>query len=206
MSVQKRIYLTTAKKSAIVEEKVATDKGSMTNRIMSPEVMVAEEQDMAGNNMDCHKSRDEIMRLVSNDNTGVLESEQKAQALRERRNRESIAELIKHQSIPEVDSEASNREVLKRRALEERRMRERDRRNLAGVSLMQGRHPQHRVNEKKAKVGEERAKDITTSNSDSKAHLRSSFRDPHDGTPPMLAPHTHRAFTTGVLCLALYLY
>ena len=42
----------------------------MTNRIMFTEVMVAEEQDMAGNNMDFHKSRDEITRLVSNDNTG----------------------------------------------------------------------------------------------------------------------------------------
>jgi hypothetical protein len=79
-------------------------------------------------------------------------------ALKERRNRESIAEVIKHQSTPEVDSEVSNREELKRRALEERRMRERHRRspsrNLAGAPLMRGRHPQHRGNEKKANVGE----------------------------------------------------
>ncbi len=139
---------------------------------------------------------------MSYDNTGVLETEQKAQdirkedlkraamqertrrensaqvlicnreelkmlALRERRNRESIAEVIKHQSTPEVDSEVSNREELKRRALEECRMRERDRRNLTGVSLMCGRHPQHRGNEKKANVGEDRAKDNSASNSDS---------------------------------------
>jgi hypothetical protein len=62
----------------------------------------------------------------------------KVLVLRERRllNRESIAEVIKHQSTPEVDSEASSREELKRRALEELRMRERDRRNLADASLM----------------------------------------------------------------------
>ena len=42
--------------------------------------------------------------------------ELKGLALRERRNRESIAEVIEHQnqSTPEVDSEASNREELKR--------------------------------------------------------------------------------------------
>ena len=56
--MQKRIS-TTAKETAIVEEKVATAEGSMTNRIMFTEVMVAEGQDMAGNNMDFHKSRDE---------------------------------------------------------------------------------------------------------------------------------------------------
>jgi hypothetical protein len=154
----------TMAKPAIVEEKVATAESSMTNRIMFTEVMVAEKQDMAGNNMDFHKSRDETTRLVSNDNTGVLESEQRAQdirkedlkraamqerkrreknarvlrcnseelkvlALRQRRNRESIAEVIKHQSTLEVDSEASRREDLKRRALEKRRMRERHRLN-----------------------------------------------------------------------------
>jgi hypothetical protein len=54
----------------------------MTNRIMFTEVMVAEKQDMAGNNMDFHKSRDETTRLMSNDNTGVLESEQRAQDIR----------------------------------------------------------------------------------------------------------------------------
>jgi hypothetical protein len=110
----------------------------MTNRIMFTKVMVLEEQDMSGNHMDFHKSRDETPRLVSNDNTGVLESEQKAQdirkedlkraamqehkrkeknaqvircnseelkvlTLRQCRNRESIAEVIKYQSIPEVD-------------------------------------------------------------------------------------------------------
>ncbi len=47
-------------------------------------------------------------------------------------------------------------------------MRECDRRNLAGVPLMRGRHPQHRGNEKKANVGETRAKDNSASNSDSK--------------------------------------
>ena len=179
----------TTAKPAIVEEKVATAESSMTNRIMFTEVMVAEKQDMVGNNMDFHKSRDETTRLVSNDNTGVLESEQRAQdirkedlkraameerkrreknvqvlrcsseelkvlALKERRNRESIAEVIKHQSTPEVDSEVSNREELKRRALDERRVRELDRRNLAGVPLMRGRHPQHRGNERNANVGE----------------------------------------------------
>jgi hypothetical protein len=94
--------------------------------------------------------------------------ELKLLALRERRNRKSIAEVIKHQSTPEVDSEASNREEVKRRALEERRMRERDRRNLAGVPLMRGRHPQHRGTERNANVGEARAKDNCASNSDSK--------------------------------------
>jgi hypothetical protein len=48
--------------------------------------------------------------------------ELKMLALREHRNRESIAEVIKHQSTPEVDFEFSNREELKRRALEERRL------------------------------------------------------------------------------------
>ncbi len=36
---------------------------------------------------------------------------------------------------------------------------------------------------------------VSISNSDSRpysAHLRSSFRDPHDDTPPMLVPHTRR--------------
>jgi hypothetical protein len=189
----KENLLDKGKETAIVEEKVATAEGSMTNRIMFTEVMVAEEQDMAGNNMDFHKSRDEITRLVSNDNTGVLESEQQAQdiqkedlkraamqerrrrennaqvlrcnrdelkvlALTERRNRESIAEVIKHQSTPKVDSEASNRAELKRRALEERRMKECDRhnlsRNLVGALLMRGRHPELRGNEKKANVGQ----------------------------------------------------
>jgi hypothetical protein len=55
----------TMAKPAIVDEKVATAEGSMTNRIMFTEVMVAEEQDMAGNNMDFQKSRDKITRLVS---------------------------------------------------------------------------------------------------------------------------------------------
>ncbi len=49
----------TTAKPAIVEEKVATAESSMTIRIMFTEVMVAEEQDMAGNNMDFHKSSDE---------------------------------------------------------------------------------------------------------------------------------------------------
>ncbi len=153
--------------------------------------------------MDFHKSRDETTRLVSNDNTGVLHSEQRTQdirkgdlkraamqerkrkekkakvlrcnseelkvlALRHHRNRESIAEVITYQSTPAVDSESSKREDLKRRVLEERRMREHDRRNLAGVPLMCARHPQHRGNEKKANVGESRAKDNCASNSDSK--------------------------------------
>ncbi len=47
-------------------------------------------------------------------------------------------------------------------------MRERDRRNLAGAPSMRGRHPEHRGNEKKANVGEARAKDNSASNSDSK--------------------------------------
>ena len=93
-------------------------------------------------------------------------------ALRESRNRESMSQVIKHQSTPEVDSDTINREELKRRALEERRMRERDRRNLAGVPLMRGRHPQHRGNEKKANVVETRAKDNSASNSDNKGALQ----------------------------------
>ena len=167
--MQRRIS-TTAKENAIVEEKVATAEGSMTNRIMLTEF---------------HKSHDVATKVVSNDNTGVHEPEKKAQdiwkedlkraaiqerkmlALKERRNRESIAESIKHQSTPQVDSEANSREELKRRALEERRMRERDKRNLAGVPLMRARH-QHRGNEKKANVGESRAKHSSVSNSDSK--------------------------------------
>ena len=197
--MQRRIS-TTAKENAIVEEKVATAEGSMTNRIMLTEF---------------HKSHDVATKLVSNDNTGVHEPEKKAQdiwkedlkraaiqerksrengaqtlrcnreelkmlALKERRNRESIAESIKHQSTPQVDSEANSREELKRRALEERRMRERDKRNLAGVPLMRARH-QHRGNEKKANVGEARAKDSSVSNSDSKeAALQHNKIDDHN--------------------------
>ena len=41
----------------------------------------------------------------------------KVLALRERRNRESIAEVSKHQSTPEVDFEDSNREEFKRRRM-----------------------------------------------------------------------------------------
>ena len=94
--MQRRIS-TTAKENAIVEEKVATTESSMTNRIMFTEVMVVGEkrmntqpqqtfqnsngqkdegQDMSGNNMDFHKSRDVITRIVSNDNTGVPPSAQ----------------------------------------------------------------------------------------------------------------------------------
>jgi hypothetical protein len=94
----------TMAKPAIVEEKVATAESSMTNRIMFTEVMVAGEermntqpqqasqqpsqnsngqkaegQDMAGNNMEFHKSRDVITRLASNDNTGVGYSEGRPQ-------------------------------------------------------------------------------------------------------------------------------
>ena len=193
--MQRRIS-TTAKENAIVEEKVATAEGSMTNRIMLTEF---------------HKSHDVATKLVSNDNTGVLEPKKTAQdiwkedlkraaiqerksrengaqalrcnreelkvlALKERRNRESIAEAIKHQSTPQVDSEASSREELKRRALEERRMREHDRRNLAGAPLMHVRH-QHRGNEKKANVGEARA---------SKERTSSSSTGPSLGTKQML--------------------
>jgi hypothetical protein len=43
-------------------------------------------------------------------------------------------------------------------------------RNLAGAPLMCGRHPQHRGNEKKANVGESRAKGNCASNSDSKGN------------------------------------
>ena len=85
--MQRRIS-TTEKENAIVEEKVVTTQVSMTNRIMLTEVMVAGEkrmstqpqqpsqnsngqkaegQAMAGNNVDFHKSRDVITRLVSND-------------------------------------------------------------------------------------------------------------------------------------------
>ena len=81
---QTSIYSTTAKEPAIVEEKVTNAEGSMTNRIMFTEVMVFEQQAMAGNNMDFHKSRDEITRLVSNDSTGILETEQKAQDSRKK--------------------------------------------------------------------------------------------------------------------------
>jgi hypothetical protein len=90
----------TTAKPAIVEDKVATAESSMTNRIMFTEVMVAGEermntqpqqpsqnsngqkaegQDMAGNNMEFHKSRDVITRLASNDNTGVGYSEGRPQ-------------------------------------------------------------------------------------------------------------------------------
>ena len=101
-------------------------------------------------------------------------------ALRERRNRESIVKVIKHQSTPEVDSESSNKEELKRRALEVRRMRKHDRHNLGGVSLMHVRH-QHRGNEKKANVGEVRGKDISTSKSDNKgASLQHNKIDDHN--------------------------
>ena len=157
---------TTAKETAIVEEKVATAEGSMTIRIMFTEVMVAGEKKMNP------QPQPIITRLVSNDSTGFLEPKQKAQDIRkenvkraamqerrrgengaqvlrcnreelkvwtfrERRNRESIAEVIKHQRTPEVDSEASSTGQLKRRALEERRMREHDKRNLAGAPLLQ---------------------------------------------------------------------
>jgi hypothetical protein len=162
---------------------------------------------MAGSNMDFHKSRDKTTRFVSNDNTGVLESEQRVQdlqkedlkraamqerkrreknarvircnseefkvlVLRDRRKRESNVEVIKHQSTPTVDSEVNNREELKRRTLEECRMRKRDRlnlsRNLVGDPLMCGHHLQYRVDDKKANVGESRTKDNSISNSDSK--------------------------------------
>jgi len=85
--------------------------------------MVAEKQDMAGNNMDFHKSRDETTRLVSNDNTGVLESKQRAQdirkedlkraAMQERKRREKNAQVLRCSS-----------EELKVLALKERRNRE----------------------------------------------------------------------------------
>ena len=45
--------------------------------------------------------------------------ELKMLALRESRNTESITEVINHQNKPEVDSEASSTEELKRRALKE---------------------------------------------------------------------------------------
>jgi hypothetical protein len=101
--MQKRIYSTMVKETTIVEEEVATAEGSMTNRIMFTEVMVTGEkmmntkpqqpsqnsnvqktegQDITGNNMEFHKPRDEITRLTINDNTGVLESEQKTQDIR----------------------------------------------------------------------------------------------------------------------------
>ncbi len=121
----------TTAKPAIVEEKVATAEGSMTNRIMFTEVMVAEEeQDMAGNNMDFYKSCDETTRLVSDDNTGVLESEQRAQdirkedlkraAMQERKRREKNARVLR-----------CNSEELKVLALRQRRNR-RDNAHLDG--------------------------------------------------------------------------
>ena len=88
--MQRRIS-TTAKENAIVEGKVATAEGGMTNRIMFTDVMVAGErrmtaqlqqpsqksngqktegQYMTGKNMEFHKSHDVATKLVSNDNTG----------------------------------------------------------------------------------------------------------------------------------------
>jgi hypothetical protein len=107
----------------------------------------------------------------SENNAEVLRcnrEELKVLDLKEHKNRESIAEVSKHQSTPEVDSEVRKREELKIRALEERRMRDRDRSNLAGASLMHGRHPEHRGNEKKDNMGDDRAKDNSASNSDIK--------------------------------------
>jgi hypothetical protein len=63
---------------------------------------------MADNTMEFHKPRD-----VIKNNDQVLRcnrEELKVLTLRERRNRRSISEVIKHQSTPEVDSESSNRE------------------------------------------------------------------------------------------------
>ncbi len=101
-------------------------------------------------------------------------------ALRECRNRESIAQVIQHQSTPEVDSDVISREELKRRALEERRMRDHDRRSLAGAPLMHVRH-QHRGNKKKANVVEARGKDTSASNSDNKgAVLQHNKIDDHN--------------------------
>ena len=119
---QKSIYSTTAKEPAIVEEKVATAEGSMTNRIMFTEVMVVEQQAMAGNNMDFHKSRDEITRLVSNDSTGILETEQKAQDIRkEDLKRAAMQERTRRENSAQVL--ICNREELKMLALRERRNR-----------------------------------------------------------------------------------
>ena len=105
--MQRRIS-TTAKENATVEEKVATAEGSMTNRIMLTEF---------------HKSHDVATKLVSNDNTGVLEPEKKAQdiwkedlkraAIQERKRRENGAQSLR-----------CNREELKVLALRERRNRE----------------------------------------------------------------------------------
>ncbi len=58
---------TTAKETAIVEEKVTTTEGSMTDRIIFTEVMGAGEQRM---------NTQPVERPVSNDNTGVPEPEQ----------------------------------------------------------------------------------------------------------------------------------
>jgi hypothetical protein len=73
--------------------------------------------------MDFHKSHDVATKLVSNDNTGVLEPEKKAQdiwkedlkraAMQERRRRENDAQVLR-----------CNREELKMLALRERRNRE----------------------------------------------------------------------------------
>ena len=103
MSDDAKENIDNGKRNAIVEQKAATGKGSMINRVMFTEVMVTGEkkmntqlqqssqnsngqkdegQDMAGNNMHFHKSPDVITRLVSNDNTGVPEPEQKARDIR----------------------------------------------------------------------------------------------------------------------------
>jgi hypothetical protein len=102
----------------------------MTNRIMFTEVMVVEQQTMAGKNMDLCKSRDETTRLMSKDDTGVLESEQRAQdirkedlkraAMQERRRRETTDQVLR-----------CNREELKVLALRQRRNR-RDNAHLDG--------------------------------------------------------------------------
>ena len=116
----------------------------MTNRIMFTDVMVAGErrmntqlqqpsqnsngqktegQYMTGKNMEFHKSHDVATKLVSNDNTGVLEPKKKAQdiwkedlkraAIQERKSRENGAQALR-----------CNREELKVLALKERRNRE----------------------------------------------------------------------------------
>jgi hypothetical protein len=78
---------------------------------------------MTGNNMEFHKPRDEITSLTSNDDTGVLESEQKTQdirkedlkraAMQERKRKEKNARVLR-----------CNSDELKVLALRQRRNRE----------------------------------------------------------------------------------
>jgi hypothetical protein len=166
----------------------------MTNRIMFTEVMVVEQQDMTGNNMDFHKSRDEITRLVSNDSTGVLETEQKTQdirkedlkraAMEERTRRENSDQVLicnreelKMLAFSECRNRESIAEVIKRQSTPEVDSEVSNREELKRRALEERRtreHDSHNASlmrgrhEKNANVGETRTKDNSTSTSDSK--------------------------------------